>query len=62
MVGDIVTWRLALWRRLSTDTKEVIGWATDDNYKTLIEKAMMAKYSLGDAIFTLSGAYTSQVR
>ena len=61
MVGDITyipTWEgwLYLATVIDCHTKEVIGWATDDNYKTpLIEKAMgMAarNYSLADkAIF-----------
>ena len=61
MVGDITyipTWEGWLHQATVIDwhTKEVIGWATDDNYKTpLIEKPMgMAarNYSLADkAIF-----------
>ena len=46
MVGDITyipTWQgwLYLATVIDCHTKEVIGWATDDNYKTpLIEKAI----------------------
>ena len=72
MVGDITyipTWEgwLYLATVIDCHTKEVIGWATDDNYKTpLIEKAMgMAarNYSLADkAIFhsDRGSNYTSQ--
>jgi len=72
MVGDITyipTWEgwLYLATVIDCHTKEVIGWATDDNYKTpLIEKAigMAARnYSLADkAIFhsDRGSNYTSQ--
>ena len=72
MVGDITyipTWEGWLYPATVIDchTKEVIGWATDDNYKTpLIEKAirMAARnYSLADkAIFhsDRGSNYTSQ--
>ena len=72
MAGDITcipTWqgRLYLATVIDCHTKAVIGWATDDNYKTpLIEKAieMAARnYPLaGNAIFhsDLGSNYTSQ--
>src|SRR5260370_21314585 len=72
MVGDITylpTWQgwLYLATVIDCHTKEVIGWATDDNYKTpLIERAieMAARnYPLADkAIFhsDRGSNYTSQ--
>ena len=70
MVGDITyipTWQgwLYLATVIDCHTKEIIGWATDDNYKTpLIEKAIemaVRNRSLADnAIFILIVAATTR--